>query len=287
MGYHITQQSELHRQAIAGVLTLSVEARVDAAVIGVFRNVIPNVKNYFQEVMTHFTAGDETDFNFQKASREFKRAEDAVRDLNLVKSGHVLLQTPEGFVSHYVPYLEWLDDQAIKYIHDADAALRKYYTELSMFISNPRERVGLTSTNQQTAAMQKRLDVIREALGSFFDSRTSTAVRPASDLFDRASDIKRALSLAETLNRKRLQINHKDILSLTKQISELLNLLVESSETDKIPEVTSQMADNIARGALVAAHYVEMIGVLRYRIEEALASVCIMADQVVQMGKQE
>lgn len=279
-GYPFTNHTHQHDKALAAVVTLTLESRLTSDVINTFRNVIPNVTAYFQDTILQYQTKDETDFNFQKASRNFGKVEQALRDVNFALIGRTPVQAPEGFTGEYVPYLEWLDTKAIVLIEEANQVLLDYYTELSIFISNKDARLVMKNTAHQTRHMQKRLDDIHQGLTSFFDSRTSNALRPMDTLFERGADVRRSMDLAEAINKKRLKFDNKDILGLTKKIAELLNLLIESTETDKIPEVSGQVATSLAQGAMVAARYVEMAGVLRYRIEEALSCVCICVEQV-------
>ena len=121
---------------------------------------------------------------------------------------------------------------------------------------------------------------IKTNLGSFFDAKTNNALRTADSLFSRGTDIIETIELTKQLNKERLTFKTKEISSLTTQIAEMIDLLVTSSEEGKIPELSGPAARGIAEGALVAAHYVEMVGALRYRIDEVINAVGAMADQV-------
>lgn len=287
MTYKITQESDLHRSAAIGVVHLSLESHGGMAkLLDTLRNVFPNVKNYFSEVVLEFKSNDETDFNFQKASMYFSQAEASVVDMNFVKMGHFPVQTPEGFVGRYNPYLEFLSNKGIKYINEAVGHLQAYHTEISRFISSRDAKMLSKDNTRAIAAMEKNLEEMKEELASFFDASTANALKPISALFDRGEDIKQALRKSKDLNRARMGIKSKEVLNLTKDISEMLDLVIEQADSDKLSAISPEAINNLAQGALVAAHFVEFIGVLRYRIEEAVSATCIMSEQVVRITKE-
>lgn len=268
-----------HGTATGAVLRLTVESYNTANVINIFRNTIPAVKEYIQDVILEVKTRDKVDFDINKAARQLDAAANSSDgDIKFTKYGHVLLQTPEGFKDKYVPYLEWLIKDGTGFINGASALLEAYYTELSIFISSKDAKLSQKDSAKMYAKLQQSLEDMKDGLASFFDPKSTTALRQADTLFDRSADIKVAVKLAKDLNRQRLALDTKNILGLTERISQLLDLIVESSEDDKMPEVSGPSASAIAEGAMVAARYVEFVGVLRYRIMEAIAATSIMSE---------
>lgn len=283
--YLTTENSALHQQAVLGVMRINLEALNTAEVISTFRNAFPSIKNYLQEVIIEFRAKDETEANLNKSISKAESELHSIKDFNFVNKGHTLVQTPEGFKDRYIPYLNWLDGQGVSFITESEKLLQNYYQSLSMFISSKEAKLSTKDNTRMFTEMEKSLANAKEGLASFFESSSTNALMPVDALFDRAADIPTAMKISKDLNRKRNTLRTKEILKLTNSISDLLNLLVESSENDKIPEVSGQAATSLAQGALVAAHYVEFVGVLRYRIEEALNAVSIAIDQMATVSK--
>lgn len=284
-GYITTENSDLHMKALRSVVHANLESRLTANLIDMFRNVLPSVKNYMEEVVLEFKAKDGTDFALSKSLLAMANSDKAIGELNMVKKGQSLIQIPEGFKDRYIPYLQWLKSDAVGFIHEAKEVLDDYYRYLSMFISSKEAKIGTKDNTRIHADMEAKLSKMKEGLASFFDPKSSTALRPIESLFDRTSDIKVMAKIGDDLNRDRKAMRTDEILKLTNSISELLNLLVESSENDKIPEVSGQAINSLAQGALVAAHYVEFVGVLRYRIEEAINAAGIAIEQVTKIAK--
>lgn len=280
MSYTIHSGGDSHRKAISGVVEINLESLVSPNIINTFRNVLPAISGFVKEVVTEFKVRDETDFNITKANQSFEAAANKLKDLHFVRQGATMLQVPEGFKGHYVEYLEWLNKQGFDYVTEATAALGAYYQDLSVFISSREAKLSLKDKTRMYADMQKALDNVKDGLGTFFDPRSTSALRTMDSLFDRTPDISTTMKLAVELNRKRLTIKTKEITSLTQQIASLINMLVDSSITDKIPEVSNEAAKSISQGALVIAHYVEFIGVMLYRMEESINAVGIMSEQV-------
>lgn len=274
-----------HQTATGAVLRLTVESYNTANVINIFRNAIPNVKEYLQDVILEVKTRDKVDFDINKAARILDAAGGLDTDIKFTKHGHVLLQTPEGFKDKYIPYLAWLIKDGTGFINGASELLEAYYTELSIFISSKDAKLSQKDSSKMYAKLQQSLDGVKDGLASFFDPKSTTALRQADTLFDRAADIKTAVKLAKDLNRQRMALDTKNILGLTERISQLLELIIESSEEDAIPEVSGASATAIAEGAMVAARYVEFVGVLRYRITEAIAATSIMSEMAAKQMK--
>lgn len=275
----------LHNKATAEVLRLNLEAYTSASVISLFRNAIPNVNEYLQDVILEVKTKDKIDFDINKAARTLDNINGIDTDVKFVKFGHVLLQTPEGFKDKYIPYLEWLIKDGIGFITGASSLLDAYYTELSIFISSKESKMSQKDSTKMYAKLQESLEGIKDGLATFFDPKSTNALRAADTLFDRSADIKTSVKLAKDLNRLRMGLETKNILGVTERISQLLDLIIESSEDGSMTEVSPAAVTNIAEGAMVAARYVEFVGVLRYRITEAIAAAAIMSDMVKRQMK--
>ena len=293
MSVIVPGQSPLFRNAASKTLRLTIESMspsneaLTANIINLFRNTLPSISNYFDEVLIGFKAVDTTDLQARKVLGNNSVISKISSDFNMVKDGHNLVQVPEGFSDHYVPYLTWLEKDALNFIDGADAYLKAYYTSLSLFISTKEAKTTAKNDERMFIEMTKTIENVKDGLNSFFDSRHTVALRTVDSLFDRGADIKSAAELARDLNRRRAALKTEPIINQTKSISDLLNLIIESSENDKIPEVSGAAASSLAQGALVAAQYVELVGALRYRIEEAINAVSIAIEQIEQFRKKQ
>lgn len=279
--------SDAHAAALSGTVALSMESRLDFnAIKANLLQLLPNVKNYMTEVLLQYKSVDESDFNFQKASLYFGQAEAAISEMNMVKLGHFPVQVPEGFTGRYLPYLEWINTNGLRYVTEAHSILESYYMELSAFVSSRDQKLVGKDSTRAYAVMERRLQDAKKDLASFFEPGSSNALQPLEKVFSRAIDIKECMKVVKDVNRVRTSIKNKDILGLVKQISDLLTIVGEqASKKDESP-ISSQVVNSIAQGALVAAHFVEFVGVLRYRIEEAVSCTCIVTEQVTAIVKE-
>lgn len=272
--------SQLEKAALTGIVQINLESRVTANVIDTFRNVFPSVNNYVQEVITNFKAFDETDAKIQNSVRELDRVLRKGVTVNFATQGHHLVQIPEGFKEHYVGYLNWLGKDGLEYIDGSMKLLDSYYQDLAVFISNKEAKLSKIDHTRSYAEMEKQLTKAKEGLASFFDPGSMTALAPIDQVFDRQADVQTSSKAAIDLNRRRIGLKPERILSKANAISELLSMLVDSTKNKEIPEVSGESAKSIAQGAFVAARYVEFVGVLQYRIEEAINAMAICVDQI-------
>lgn len=267
-----------HDTATAQVLRLTLESKssTDSSVIGMFRNTFPVVQDYINDVVVGFKSKDSVDFGTNKAKFDIEQIKTDIEDLQFTRSGHIMVQCPEGFTDQYIPYLKWLSATGVDFIKDAEKALQDYYTQLSVFISSKEAKTSQKDYSRVHGEMQKELERVKDGLASFFNSKSSVALQPINKLFDRAANIPESVKLAMALNNQRLGLSNKSIVSLTERIAELLDLLAQGGD-DKVPDISSAAANSIAEGAMIAGRYVEFVAVLRYRITEALTANSIMA----------
>lgn len=277
--------SELEHKAIVGIVQLNLESRVSANVIDTFRNVFPSLQNYVADVVTNFKAFDETDATIARSARTIEQLMRNQVSINFATHGHNLVQIPEGFKDRYIPYFNWLGKEGLDYIEGSMKLLDAYYQDLAVFISNKDAKISTVDHSRTYADMEKALEKSKEGLASFFEAGSHTALAPIDQLFDRQVDIQTASRAAVDLNRRRLGLKPDLILKKANAISELLNLLVDSTQNKEIPEVSGAAAKAIAQGALVAARYVEFVGVIQYRIEEAINAMAICSEQISKISK--
>jgi len=270
----------IERAAVTAVNTLNLEGLVTANVINVFRNVFPSVSQYLEDSIRAFTAKDDVEFDFDKQTRAFSTYEHNALAMNFVAMDELLVAVPQGLNAKYVPYLKFLKETGNEILKERDKLLEDYRRALSAFISSADAKTALRDYSSVYQGIERRMNEQRKQLASYFNPKSTVSVLPLYAVFDQGMDIVDTVNLAKDVNKVRIQTDRKDVMGNVKDISALLNLVIERSNEQAIENISAPAANSIAQGALAVAHYVEFLGVFRHRLEEAIGAVGKMAERL-------
>lgn len=272
-----------YRRASTATLQLTMEGRLTANVIATFRNTFPTVANYLEDQILSFKSRDDTGFNFEKRTKHFSDYKAKADKLNFVTSCELLVAAPRGLNSKYVPYLRFLNEEGAVFIKDGSKLLEDYYRVLSTFISSKEAKTSLRDYTAFFTATQLKLDKLKEQMASYFNEKSVVTTLPLYAMYERGADVVESVELSKALNKVRDNADKSDTLAQVERISELLELVIQRSNEEGIGDVSAAAADNIAQGAMVVAQYVEMLGVLRYRTEEAITATGLIAEKIAEL----
>lgn len=271
------------RAAAVAINQLNLEGMVTANVINTFRNVFPSVANYLEDAILGFEAKDSVDFDFNKKTRAFDSYQENAAKLNFVANDSVLVAVPQGLNAKYPLYLKFLKETGDKLIAERDTLLQDYRRVLSAFISNSDHKTSLRDYSAVYKDIEAKLSEHKKQLASFFNAKSTNTMLPMYAVFERNPDIADTVNLAKEVNKVRVNADRKDIMGNVKDLAGLLNLVIQRSNEHAIENVSPAAANSIAQGAMAVAHYVEFLGVFRYRLEEAITAVGLMAEKIASM----
>lgn len=282
MTAHLSAPAHMASSAHNVALRLTLEGLTAASVINTFRNTFPKVSEYLDTTVGIFGSSQEETEGLKPFAKALDTAKATASKINFMTYRTVPLPCPQGLDSKLVAYLTHLNKDATEHLKQSQDFLEDYYRVLATFISNKAAKTGLAD---HTVAYQK-VDAVtikgRKDLDSYFTAKRDTGLLPASALLDRMADVDLAFTLARSIDRTAQAFRSKDILEKVKRISELLHLVIEQSKEKTIDNVSSAAVNNLAQGALVVAHYVEYLAVIRYRMEEAVKATGLMAEKISQ-----
>lgn len=282
MTTHLSAPADIAASAHTTALRINLEGLTAASVIDTFRNTFPKISNYLDSTIGIFKDSQEESEGLRPFSKALDTAKATAGKINFMHYRTVLLPCPQGLDAKLVAYLTYLNKDARNHLTQSQDFMDEYYRVLATFISNKAAKTGL----QDHSSVYQKVDDLtvkgRRDLDAFFNPKRDAGLLPASALLDRMADVPQAIQLARDLDRTAMLFRSKDILEQVKRISELLHIVIEQSEEKTLDEISSAVANNIAQGALVMAHYVEYLAVIRYRIEEAIKATGLMAEKISQ-----
>lgn len=273
-------ESKAHRLGRIATAEITMEASVSQSIIGVFRNTFPKVSNYLKTAISDFKATNITEVDFKKVLSSFTQAEKDIEDKSYTRWSNTPLACPEGFNSKYLPYFEFLNGPATKMLHEGDSVLDEYYVLLASFISNNESRVSNHDHTAFYARVDRTVTHIRDQLAGFFDPGKTAGLLPVYMLIDRMSDIKQIKRQAELLDNNRKITTSSSTLGKVQKISEVLDQIIKQSQTNEIADTSGNAVKSIAQGAMVVGHYVELLAILRYRMQEVITAAGHAADRI-------
>lgn len=275
-----TTETKLHRSGRLALAEITMEASVSQNIIGVFRNTFPQVSSYLQDAISHFKGTKITDIDFKKVMNQFTQADKDIEDKSFVKWSNTPISCPEGFNAKYLDYFEFLNGPATKMLHEGDSILDEYYVLLASFISSTEVRVSNHDHTAFYARVDRTVLEVKNRLASFFDPARSSSVMPVYVLMDRMSDMKLIKKQAELLNNNRKITTSSSTVGKVEKISELLDEIIKQSQQKDIPATSGNSVKSIAQGAMVVGHFVELLAILRYRMEEVIVASGYAAERI-------
>lgn len=285
MTIDFSQYSGSEKTAVLAVNQLNLEGLTTANVINTFRNVFPGVATYLDDTILSYKARDSQDFDFARRTRFFQEFKVKSRTINFVAISEEIVSAPEGLNSKFIPYLQFLGTTGAQVLKEGSKLLEEYTRVLSNFISNRDAKTSLRDHTAFFKGVEKQLETDKKTLQGFFNVKSTVTALPIYALYDREADIVEAVDTARKLNELRIQTDKTDFLGQVQNVSSLLDLIIQRSKEQAIENVSAAAADNIAQGALALAHYVEFIGVIRYRLEEAITAIGQDAEKIAHLSK--
>lgn len=279
----IRTPEDIERRAYLAMNEITMESLVSANLVDTFRNTFPKVSEFVSSQLDMFKLKDATSHDFEKRTKAFATYKPKLEKLNFVKIDEELITVPQGLKSKYVPYLRFLNTSAAKMLEDGGKMLEDYYRVLSVFISSKDAKTSLRDHARFYEDTQKLIQTFKAELASHFNDEVTTTVLPIYSVFDRPVDISDSVELAKQLDKVRQLADKKDTVAQVTRITELLELIIKRSSEGTVEAISPTMANNISQGALAVGQYVELMGVIRYRLEEAIAAVGQTAEKIVSL----
>lgn len=209
-----------------------------------------------------------------------------VQALPYISYREILIQVPEGFTGNLSSYLEWLKKVQIEVIGSANKLINDYSLELSMFLSNTDYRKTLKSHEKFFKDVRVLRSEVTLTMEKFFTSKSVASRVKLGSVMTRFAEFDDIIRFGEDLlTSADFKKELAQMLASVNHASELLSLLKDKLEKRELDGVSADMAKHIAEGAFECGKYVELISILVYHSENAVACVNGLATQLDELTK--
>lgn len=261
--------------------TLSLESRMDrlalesnilANVIGAFKNVVPELREKLVNAFDSLKGADDLTKEVNEVIKSFKKVEKKIPHASYLNVAKVVVSVPEGFKGNMLDYLTFLNSISEEIFRDANKVLGEYNVVLSSFISNKQDKITLKDHTALFKRVKERRVQITEKIATFFPTTSVTSKQRLSDVCERFADLEPMSKVVELLGRERKSHNLKEISASVRQITDLLNIVVDDVQKNGIENVSGAAAMNISEGAYELGKFIELVAIYRTLVDQSITA---------------
>lgn len=183
-----------------------------------------------------------------------------------------LVSVPEGFSGDFMQYLKLLINLHSHVYKEANSLLSEYNALLSSFITNKDAKISNTGHDGLYHKAQYQREDITKQLAHFFTKSDNSKVK-LKTLIQRFSDVKVLTDLAVDLEKLQDPKHLISIANAVEKAIQMLGIIRDQLEADKIMEVSGVSASSIANGAYELGQFVEFVAVYNFKCNQAVTAV--------------
>lgn len=259
---------------------LSIEAINVANVVEVFKGILPSLSTKISETLSDLDFYKESNSpEIKKLLSNYKVLEKKLDLVNYVSNKDLLISVPEGFKGNLVEYLSLLEKLSVQIYPEANKLLTNYRLILSSFLSNKDQKISLLDhTNFYNTVKRDREGFISTL--SSYQTNNNVSKAKLSTTINRIGDIDTLVTKTENINKIRNNNNIKELVSSIKEITILLDTVIERVNTGDVNNISGPSAKNLSEGAYEVAKYIEFVSLFNFKIEQITATVIKLVDQI-------
>lgn len=241
-------------------------------VLEVFSRLIPKAAEVITGFMPSLSAfQEETKQDTIIKNKDFRNTLAAVGKLPFHSFQDVMVVVPEGFHGSLDKYLNILIHIQSDITHKATEALANYQTDLGSFLNNIEK--GDKKTVNKTIYLKIKADrtKIQADLATFFKPGNNVSRAKLGTIISRFGDLEGVFSKTEQLVQLKNSKQLNQLLQGTNQTIELLKLIKDKLDNDKEIVLSAEVAKGISEGAFEIAKYIELVALVAFNVETAIA----------------
>lgn len=252
---------------------LALEASAVSNVIDTFKGIVPSLAEKLREVYSSLKSDDDLTRELKNTRSKFGEVKPKFAHANFLNYSKTMVSVPEGFKGNLLDYIQVLASMSQEVFLEANKTLGSYNFALAAFISNKESKTSLQDHSHLFHQVAKRREELNDRLKTFFPTSSNLSKAYLGDTISRFADVEALVAQSEKLNIQRKSQNIKEITESVKKAVDLLDVIIEDTQTNGVDKVSGAAAMNISQGAYELGKYVEFIAIYRYRVEQSLASV--------------
>ena len=227
-----------------------------------------------------------TDVTLLDATANRFQVQSILKRVHFSELAHEVVATPERFHGDYVPYLRAMVEVTAEAVPEVTQLLNNLKLAISGFINEYSED-GVLSVYGKSYALssEKLLNKQKEKISKFFPVNKSNASARIKDVISKNSDIDTIFNESKQLEAN---INHaklKDIIKLSKEVSEMVDVLIEQNSKSGILLKNDAAKRDLVEMIHTGATGVEFISYLYANAVYFYKALKSLSDKVLVVGK--
>lgn len=252
---------------------LALEASAVSNVIDTFKGIVPSLAEKLREVYASLKSDDDLSRELKNTRNKFGDVKSKFAHASFLNYSKTAVSVPEGFKGNLLDYIQVLAGMSQEIFLEANKTLGSYNFALAAFISNKESKTSLQDHSHLFHQVAKRREELNDRLKPFFPTTSNLSKNYLGDVISRFADVEALVAQSEKLNQQRKSQNIKDITEAVKKSVDMLDIIIEDTQSNGVAKVSGAAAMNISQGAYELGKYVEFIAIYRYRVEQALTAV--------------
>ncbi len=259
---------------------LSLEAISVANVIEVFKGILPDLTTKIFETLDTLSFYKENNSpEIKELLSNYKELDKKLKLINYVEKRDMLISVPEGFKGNLTVYIKDIENLTNKIYPVANKLLNEYRLILSAFLTNKDQKISLTDHTNFFNSIKRDREGFISTLSSYQTNNNSSKARLGTAI-NRISDIDNLVIKIESINRVRNSNNIKDLVSTIKEITFLLDTIIERVSIGDINNISGASAKNLSEGAYEVAKYIEFVSLFNFKVEQITTTIIKLVQQL-------
>lgn len=259
---------------------LSLEAISVANVIEVFKGILPDLTTKIFETLDTLSFYKENNSpEIKELLSNYKELDKKLKLVNYVEKRDMLISVPEGFKGNLTVYIKDIENLTNKIYPVANKLLNEYRLILSAFLTNKDQKISLTDHTNFFNSIKRDREGFISTLSSYQTNNNSSKARLGTAI-NRISDIDNLVIKIESINKVRNNNNIKDLVSTIKEITSLLDTIIERVSIGDINNISGASAKNLSEGAYEVAKYIEFVSLFNFKVEQITTTVIKLVQQL-------
>lgn len=251
---------------------LALEASAIANVVDTFKTIIPTLCGKLHTAYSSLKTQDNLSSEVTKAKISYRQVSPKFSHASYLNYSKTLVSVPEGFKGNLLDYVQMLNEMAPEVFLQANKTLASYSFTLAAFITNKENKTSVQDHAHIYKNVAKQREELSAKFGVFFPKATSLSKAYLGETISRFADVDVLVQSIERLNGQRKSQNISEISESVKRCVDLLDIIVEDTQSNGLAKVSGAAALSISEGAYEIGKYVEFIAIYRYRAEQAISS---------------
>lgn len=213
----------------------------------------------------------------------FDSTKTVTKQLSFANYENVLVSIPEGFKGNYQDYLKLLITLHQTVYKEANTVLSEYNSMLSDFITNKDAKLSNSSHMGLYKRATQQRETMSKQIGAYFTSSDHSKIQ-LKNLIQRFADTKVLTDLAVDLEKRQDPQQLTQIADGTEKAIQLLGIIKDQLEADKVMHVSGISANSIANGAYELGQFIEFVAVYHYKCNQAVTAVKNTLERISQFS---